>query len=60
MAQSDQCITCKHYLCPTICEAFPDGDLPVAIITGEVDHRQPYPGDHGVQWEPLLEGSREP
>ncbi len=33
------------------CEAFPDG-IPERIITGEVAHLTPYPGDHGVQYLP--------
>lgn len=35
-----------------ICAAFPDG-IPEAIITGEVDHSKPYPGDNGFRYEPL-------
>jgi hypothetical protein len=34
------------------CAAFPDG-IPDAIATGEVEHRKPYAGDHGIQFEPL-------
>lgn len=32
------------------CEAFPDG-IPDEIILDGFDHREPFPGDHGVRWE---------
>ncbi len=34
------------------CSAYPR-DLPVAISPDQVDHRQPYRGDHGVRFEPM-------
>lgn len=33
------------------CEAFPDG-IPDEVLYGVVDHRNPIPGDGGVQFEP--------
>lgn len=59
MAQSDQCITCKHYRLLGECDAFPKG-IPQPIITGEHDHRQPYPGDHGIRYAPMPEPQQKP
>jgi len=33
-----------------MCFAYPDG-IPPEIMDGTVDHRQPYLGDHGVQYQ---------
>ncbi len=52
------CNNCKHYFRDkpgATCAAFPDG-IPDAILTGENDHRKPYPGDHGIRFEPIGEG----
>ena len=39
-----------------VCEAFPTG-IPVQILGGLVDHRQPFPGDHGIQYVEQIEGT---
>ena len=50
---SDQCISCYFYVGRIpgglACYAFPTG-IPSEIITGEYDHRNPYPGDAGITW----------
>lgn len=47
-----QCMECKHRdkKNPAVCTAFPKG-IPLAILTNEVDHKKPYKGDHGIQFE---------
>ena len=50
--QSAQCLNCRHYQGVQTCEAFPD-EIPFEIYSGEVDHRKPYPGDGGIQFEPF-------
>lgn len=36
---------------PPACRAYPDG-IPVEILHSSVDHRQPYPGDGGILYDP--------
>lgn len=54
-----QCERCKHihYDKPGFtCDAFPDG-IPGAILHGGHDHRKPFPGDGGIEFEPMLAGT---
>lgn len=52
------CWDCRHFLESEYdahsCAAFPDG-IPDAIIDGEFDHTQPYPGDNGIRFEELAD-----
>jgi len=34
------------------CKAFPSG-IPDEVLQGENDHREPYPGDNGIRFEPI-------
>lgn len=57
------CYGCAHFMSNNLegltCDAYPDG-IPIEIITGENDHREPYSGDHGIQFEPLETADEEP
>jgi hypothetical protein len=57
MLNSVQCATCKHLgkNRKRKCQAF--DYIPTNILKGEFDHRQPYPGDNGVQFEPIDEAT---
>jgi hypothetical protein len=56
----DTCLCCVHYTGKEVispgraekhhCKAFPDG-IPDKIIYFFADHRLPYPGDNGIQFE---------
>jgi len=52
------CESCKHLTRPADgdagyrCDAFPEG-IPDSILSAKYDHHQPYPGDHGIHFEPI-------
>lgn len=54
--QSAPCVTCrrKSPFGPS-CAAFPEG-IPEPILDGSNQHRAPYPGDHGLLYDPDPEG----
>lgn len=55
------CMICKHInqMHGLTCTAFPKG-IPPMIMSGEFDHRKPYPGDNEIRFEPLDEVPQEP
>jgi len=47
------CLGCAHVSQhDNICRAFPDG-IPEGIWDNQIDHRMPYPGDHGILFEAI-------
>jgi len=52
-----QCMGCKRLKRDALpysylCEAFPDG-IPDAIVFGDHDHAEHFPGDHGLKLDPI-------
>lgn len=56
-AFSAQCANCKRLRYNLGCGAF-RGPIPDAILDGEHDHREPFPGDRGLLYAPLARGER--
>lgn len=53
-----QCNSCIHRGLRGECTAFPQG-IPDDILFNRSDHRKPFPGDHGIQFE-LKPGAESP
>jgi hypothetical protein len=58
------CFTCKHFdrnqpRGVLKCAAFPSR-IPEAILLADANHREPYPGDHGIRYEPQANGPAYP
>lgn len=48
-----QCYTCVHWVRDaSACKAYPDGIL-TGIMSGDLDHREPLPGDGGITYQPI-------
>ena len=58
IAEFNQCCICKHER-EFGCDAYLDG-IPYDLAADIHDHRQPYPGDHGIRWEPKDAGGKHP
>lgn len=50
--QCRQCADCRHYRGSLKCDAFPE-HIPEPILLCQHDHREPYPGDNGIRFEPI-------
>ena len=48
---SPVCSYCRHWRAFRQCAAFPD-EIPMSIWAGLETHERPYPGDHGLLFEP--------
>lgn len=49
------CYGCRHLDQDSVrhtCSAFPGG-IPAPIWFSQYDHREPFPGDHGIRFEPI-------
>lgn len=58
---ASQCRGCIHAEDPYHCPAFaPDKLIPFDIVFNDFDHRNPYPGDHGVRWTPKTPTTKHP
>jgi len=56
------CLACRHLRLDDAgrfcCAAFSHG-IPTALLEGRINHREPYPGDNGVRFDPDPEAPAE-
>lgn len=55
MIGTSQCADCIHLhrtseLPGIRCDAYPNG-IPKALLHGDADHNEPFPGDKGIRYE---------
>ena len=55
---NSQCLNCHHFRTGYSCAAFPEG-IAEEVLLNQKDHRQPLPGDNGIQFE-AREGTTHP
>ncbi len=55
------CLNCRHLvdLVEGTCLAFPD-QIPLDILQDRIRHDRPFPGDHGLRFEPAQDHRRGP
>jgi len=53
---SPVCTFCRHGKGKRKCAAF--SEIPLEIWEGRNDHTEPYPGDNGIQFEPVKDEER--
>jgi hypothetical protein len=51
-----QCYWCKHYEQDTKWKAFGDKRIPNAVFLNDLDHKEPFEWDGGIQFEPKKPG----
>lgn len=49
--QSNQCISCKHFIGGTFCKAFLPKPIPGKIQQGWIVHNKAIEGDNGIVYE---------
>jgi len=56
--KSAACCNCAHYLMGGSCEAFPGGIPRELLLSVDVRHDKPYPGDGGYLFTPKVRSAK--